>query len=59
MHRPLGRRLLAVTLAIMSGGTAWAGPSATGPREQTLRDLEYLTFASQPMVPEDQPAAAS
>ena len=26
---------------------------------QTLRDLEYLTFASQPMVPEDQPAAAS
>ncbi len=43
----------------MSGGTAWAGPSATGPLEQTLRDLEYLTFASQPMVPEDQPAAAS
>jgi len=27
--------------------------------EQTLRDLEYLTFASQPMDPEDQPAAAS
>jgi polysaccharide biosynthesis protein PelA len=27
----LGRRLLAITLAIMAGGTAWAGPSPAGP----------------------------
>src|SRR2546426_5235875 len=61
---------LALTAAIL-----WAGPRFYGQGypmaallaaawayhrlEQTLRDLEYLTFASQPMVPEDQPAAAS
>src|SRR5207237_4910287 len=27
----LSRRLLAITLAIMSGGTAWAGPAPAGP----------------------------
>ena len=71
----LGRRLLAITLAIMSGGTAWAGSAPTGPLRgvetwavnhgaapETAAELarfEYLTFASQPMVPEDQPAATS
>jgi len=49
----LGRRLLAITLAIMSGGTAWAGPSPTGP----LGGVK--TWAVYHGVPEDQPAAAS
>ena len=59
----------------LTAATLWAGPRFYGQGyplaallaagwayhrlEQTLRDLEYLTFASQPMVPEDQPAAAS
>ena len=60
---------------VLTAATLWAGPRFYGQGypmaalltaawayhrlEQTLRDLEYLTFASQPMVPEDQPAAAS
>ena len=59
----------------LTAATLWAGPRFYGQGypmaallaaawayhrlEQTLRDLEYLTFASQPMVPDDQPAAAS
>src|SRR5713101_5238490 len=59
----------------LTAATLWAGPRFYGQGypmaallaaawayhrlEQTLRDLEYLTFASQPMDPEDQPAAAS